>query len=731
MKKKFTLLLSMLLLVGTGSVWAEKVSIDISSAEPTNGGSKATWNSSTNTISWDQGGSAGNNAVYLVNYGKDNAKNYQNYFLTIKTDNFTNTKSSETYRILYYYYDYDSVNDKYVEKSKLLGSPTKEGTFIYKLNGSTAASISAFGIAGPSGSTDAEGSVKVNEIYLVKVDAPQYDNYGEYCLDLSKLTAEDGLSYSYSSGVGTLSATASTAGTLTYDFGDDIFDLSGFTSFEVTCSSGDNKTTNSLTFYQYDSSKSATINDSRFSWTPNSKTEAQNTALSALGKLVWSRTAENSNTGDVKITSIKFKRSDIITSTLPGYTIVAKSMFKDYSSDASGAAANDAKFNMNIKNSTIIGYDTPNYQKYIDATGYNKIVITGSVGDKIRIFYPTNAESTSYAGEQTIPSSGVLELDLATSTNDTYKICAVKANNGGSSTVYSIQLYKTPTTTYSYVLAGSGTQTSDATAALADATATSIDATGLTNSTAIALTTANPNCMIYAESGKVSNANNVVVDGTCANLVLTDAKPFKAPTAFTATNATFSKTVNAAGASTMVLPFAVDALPTGVEAYKLTAVAGEKATASPVSSIDANQPVLLNKAGNYDFTATSATIGATGDDPVNGDGSILYGVYASQYVPANSYVLQNGNDGLGFYKVAAENTININPFRAYLTAPAAGARSYIGFDLDDDELTGIKMVQHEGAKAEGADTCYDLSGRRVAQPTKGLYIVNGKKYVVK
>jgi len=46
----------------------------------------------------------------------------------------------------------------------------------------------------------------------------------------------------------------------------------------------------------------------------------------------------------------------------------------------------------------------------------------------------------------------------------------------------------------------------------------------------------------------------------------------------------------------------------------------------------------------------------------------------------------------------------------------------------DNEATGIKSVVGPEAKAEGV---YNLSGQRVSQPTKGIYIVNGKKTIMK
>jgi hypothetical protein len=63
--------------------------------------------------------------------------------------------------------------------------------------------------------------------------------------------------------------------------------------------------------------------------------------------------------------------------------------------------------------------------------------------------------------------------------------------------------------------------------------------------------------------------------------------------------------------------------------------------------------------------------------------------------------------------------------KAYLEVPATEARTlYI-----NGETTGINNVEHAGQFTFG--TVYNMAGQRVAQPTKGLYIMNGKKFVVK
>lgn len=192
--------------------------------------------------------------------------------------------------------------------------------------------------------------------------------------------------------------------------------------------------------------------------------------------------------------------------------------------------------------------------------------------------------------------------------------------------------------------------------------------------------------------------------------------------------------VTAAGATTLVVPFNVaeDKIPSGVKVYDLT-FDGTYITATKVNAITANKPVLINApAGEYRLEsgiAYDATVTFPSTSPING---ALTGVYNTSlpfsYVPKDAYVLQNGADGLGFYKVAADNTIKITSFRAYLTAQNAGARLSIKF-VDNDEPTGIENLTPALSEGEGA--VYDLQGRRVEKATKGLYIKNGKKVIIK
>ena len=66
----------------------------------------------------------------------------------------------------------------------------------------------------------------------------------------------------------------------------------------------------------------------------------------------------------------------------------------------------------------------------------------------------------------------------------------------------------------------------------------------------------------------------------------------------------------------------------------------------------------------------------------------------------------------------------------YLNGGAIAARDYLEFAFDD-EATGMRDAVHHDKVEIRTDVVYDLQGRRVAQPGKGLYIVNGKKIVIK
>ena len=93
-----------------------------------------------------------------------------------------------------------------------------------------------------------------------------------------------------------------------------------------------------------------------------------------------------------------------------------------------------------------------------------------------------------------------------------------------------------------------------------------------------------------------------------------------------------------------------------------------------------------------------------------------------------NYILSKEDDVVGFYLAASGEGAYLAANRAYLSTSATQqlVPQYLGFE---EEITGIQSLTPTLSQREG--DCYDLSGRRVAQPTKGMYIINGRKVYVK
>jgi len=95
--------------------------------------------------------------------------------------------------------------------------------------------------------------------------------------------------------------------------------------------------------------------------------------------------------------------------------------------------------------------------------------------------------------------------------------------------------------------------------------------------------------------------------------------------------------------------------------------------------------------------------------------------------------MHNGTT-LGYYWGAAEGAaFTLDANKAYLAVPTAVAARLTGFDMSDSETTGIGATLNDRGEMINDKPIYDLQGRRMAnsQLKKGLYIVNGKKHIIK
>ena len=160
------------------------------------------------------------------------------------------------------------------------------------------------------------------------------------------------------------------------------------------------------------------------------------------------------------------------------------------------------------------------------------------------------------------------------------------------------------------------------------------------------------------------------------------------------------------------------ATPTdGLEAYVVTAVSASSVTLEAIPHIPANTGVILKGTPGTTYTIPVYQHGYTVSTNLLkiSDGTIKGG--------DGIYALADKSGTVGFYKVAS--TVTIPRGKCYLNTNT-GAADFLGFE---GETTGVNEVK--GVKEVNDNSWYNLAGQRVAQPTKGLYIVNGKKVIIK
>lgn len=229
----------------------------------------------------------------------------------------------------------------------------------------------------------------------------------------------------------------------------------------------------------------------------------------------------------------------------------------------------------------------------------------------------------------------------------------------------------------------------------------------------------NPNTIVYAKEN-YEHANVVVGDngtGTADNLVLTDANAFNAPENFTATNVKLTRSLQN-NINSFVLPFYVTAGELGAEkvaTYK-NCTLGSVANFETVKSVDANTPFLTIGAKEAsELIFTDKGIVATSAETF---GENFVGVYTR--TNAEGFYGINGD---GKLQMGGEKAY-VNPFHAYLNVEGVA-----GVAFDGSTVTAINGI---AADKVADKAVYDLSGRRVyGKLNKGLYIMNGKKVVVK
>lgn len=191
-------------------------------------------------------------------------------------------------------------------------------------------------------------------------------------------------------------------------------------------------------------------------------------------------------------------------------------------------------------------------------------------------------------------------------------------------------------------------------------------------------------------------------------------------------------TISAVKYATLNLPFAVN-IPEHVEAYigkeegesviKLEKIAGNVIPANTAVILVSTED--LPEAKTYQF---AVAYGNTDAAPENK----LSGTTTAETIAdgAEAYILKNGGAGIGLYKVTSATDRTIPANKAYFGATYVSEESapaMFGFSFGN--LTSIKNLETNG---QAAETFYDLRGRRVLNPTHGVFVkANGEKVYIK
>lgn len=283
----------------------------------------------------------------------------------------------------------------------------------------------------------------------------------------------------------------------------------------------------------------------------------------------------------------------------------------------------------------------------------------------------------------------------------------------------------------------------------------------------------NPNLLVYVtEASKApAGVQNVIVNGTAAQIVLTDASGnnnFFCPEPFTAQSISYTRNFSqtteigvSRGWETIALPFTVQSItheshgvlePFGINngyPFWLRQLGSDGLARATV--LEANVPFLIcmpnnsvypsvyNQVGNVTFSSSNVTVPETHPLEMFGANVILTPAFQNQAAGSDIFTLNVG-EAQGSYpegSVFISNYRSVRPFQAYVrhSSQARGTDEIQYIPLTsigggDDTTAIMEIIQ---PAANGTGDWYSLDGRKLSsKPTqKGIYIQNGKKIVIK
>lgn len=168
----------------------------------------------------------------------------------------------------------------------------------------------------------------------------------------------------------------------------------------------------------------------------------------------------------------------------------------------------------------------------------------------------------------------------------------------------------------------------------------------------------------------------------------------------------------------------------GITAYYASAVATGVVTLTSMDiTWDYQGYILKATPGDYDVMESLTTDGTYYPSTNYLKYQVSEGTVTASTSGTYHYILAKHNSDIGFYKLTSDHTLAAH--KAYLETPddiTPTANARVALIFDNSEPTAIKNVNEWNTEDF---IYYNLNGVRVQNPTKGLYIVNGKKVVVR
>ena len=175
-------------------------------------------------------------------------------------------------------------------------------------------------------------------------------------------------------------------------------------------------------------------------------------------------------------------------------------------------------------------------------------------------------------------------------------------------------------------------------------------------------------------------------------------------------------------------------VPETVEAYVVTKITkGDDGSLAHLKEIEdkklkGGEPYLLHSTSG-DYTLTLLTPNDPDELPAPKKNLLQVSTRTTSGEKGNTsvYVLADKSKGVGFYKWTGGD---LGKGRVYLPVEASveGANEFCSF-FENGHLTDA--IQEIDRSELNDAPCYDLQGRRVKNPTKGVYVVKGRKVIIK